>query len=83
MLRNLTGVNGLKDLLKEHLMPQEFHVPASRGYGKRNSRHSQSFFFVINFFQNHGGLIAALNRKNQYLIIILIIIIVIIEHLFI
>ena len=30
---NSTGVNGLKDLLNEHLMPQEFHVPASRGYG--------------------------------------------------
>ena len=27
--RNSTGVNVLKDLLKELLMPQEFHVPAS------------------------------------------------------
>ena len=27
--------NGLKDLLNEHLMPQEFHVQTSRGYGKR------------------------------------------------
>ena len=33
--RNSTGVNVLKDLLKELLMPQEFRVPASRGYGKR------------------------------------------------
>ena len=33
--RNLTGVNGLNDLLNEPLMPQEFHVPASRGYRKR------------------------------------------------
>ena len=30
-----TGVNGLKDLLNEQLMPQEFQVPASRGYVKR------------------------------------------------
>ena len=27
--KNSTGVNVLKDLLKELLMPQEFHVPAS------------------------------------------------------
>ena len=35
ILRNSTGINGLYDLLNEPLMPQEFHVPASRGYGKR------------------------------------------------
>ena len=33
--RNSTGVNGLKDLLNEPLMLQEFHMPASRHYGKR------------------------------------------------
>ena len=32
--RILTSVNGLKDLLNEQLMSQEFHVPASRGYEK-------------------------------------------------
>ena len=46
--RNSTGVNGLKHLLNKPLMPQEFHVPVSRGYGKR--KHSQSFFFVKRFF---------------------------------
>ena len=30
--RNSTGVNELKDLLNEPLMPQEVHVPASSGY---------------------------------------------------
>ena len=36
--RKLAGINGLKDLtnlLNEPLMPQEFQVPASRGYEKR------------------------------------------------
>ena len=35
ILRNSAGVNRLKDLLNEPLMPLEFHIPASRGYGKR------------------------------------------------
>ena len=33
--RNSTDINGLKDLLNKLLMPQEFHVPASRRYKKR------------------------------------------------
>ena len=33
--RNSRGINGLKGLLNEQLMPQEFHIPASRGYRKR------------------------------------------------
>ena len=48
------------------LMPQDIHVPALIGYGKRKS----SFFIKI-FFQNYGGLIAALNHKRQCLIIII------------
>ena len=63
--RYSTSANVLKDLFKVQLMPQDFHVPASRGYRKR-----ESSFFIKCFFQNHGGLIAALNRKRQYLIII-------------
>ena len=35
ILRNSAGVNRLKDLLNEPLMPLEFHILASRGYGKR------------------------------------------------
>ena len=30
-LRKSAGVNGFKDLLNEPLMPQEFHIPVSRG----------------------------------------------------
>ena len=30
--RNSTGVNGLMDLSKKQLMPQEFHIPESKGY---------------------------------------------------
>ena len=52
ILRNSTGVNVLKDLLKELLMPQEFHVPAS---------------FVKRFFQNHGGFIASQGEIGQNL----------------
>ena len=33
--RKSAGVNKLKDLFKELLRPQGFHVPASRGYEKR------------------------------------------------
>ena len=55
--RIATGVNGLKDLLNELLIPREFHVPASRGYGKR--KHSQCSFVVKGSFRNHGGFIAA------------------------
>ena len=32
ILKKSAGINTLKDLLNEPLMPQEFHVPASRGY---------------------------------------------------
>ena len=35
--RMLRGINGHKDLLHEPLMPQEFHVPASRGYPKEKA----------------------------------------------
>ena len=35
--RKLAGLNGLKELRKELLMPQELHVPASRGYEKKKS----------------------------------------------
>ena len=60
-----TGVIGLKVLLNEQLMPQEFQAPVSRGYGKRKLTlvgssffNSQYSFFVKRFFQNHGGFIA-------------------------
>ena len=33
ILRNSTGINGLKDLLNEPLMPKNVHVPAPTGYG--------------------------------------------------
>ena len=66
-----------KDLLNEHLMPQEFHVSASK------VNIGGAAFSTPTEIQNHGGFIAALNHKRQYLIIILTIIIVIIEHLFI
>ena len=33
--RKSAGINVLKDLLSEPLMPPECHVLASRGYGKR------------------------------------------------
>ena len=36
ILRKSAGVNELKDPLNVLLMPQGFHVPASRGYEKRN-----------------------------------------------
>ena len=29
------GIHRLKDLVKKPLLSQEFHVPASRGYGRR------------------------------------------------
>ena len=31
ILKKSAGINGLKDLINEPLMPQAFHVPASRG----------------------------------------------------
>ena len=45
--RNSTSANILKDLFKEQLMPQDFHVPASRGYRKRKS----SFFIESSFLE--------------------------------
>ena len=75
--RNSTSANVLKELFKVQLIPQDFHVPASRGYGKRKSS-----FFIKCFFQNHGGLIARLKSQKTIPDYYFSIIIVIIEHLF-
>ena len=64
ILRNLAGVNRLKDLWNEPLMLQNFHVPASRGYGRRNLAHISVFLLCRKVFQNHGGFIAASNHKK-------------------
>ena len=72
--RNSTGVNGLKDLLNEPLMLQEFHVPASRRYGKRKLTlvellfHSNEETLGIRQSYLHVSLwVAQLNSDRVYL----------------
>ena len=48
--RKWTDVNGLKDVLNKLLMPQEFYVPASRSYEKRNLTLVELFFLLQQFF---------------------------------
>ena len=56
--RNATSANILKEL-KEHLMPQDIHVPTSRGYRKRKSS-----FFIIIFFSEPQWLNSCLKLQK-------------------
>ena len=75
--RNATSANILKELFKEQLMPQDIHVPTSRGYGKRKS----SFFIKI-FFSEPQWLNSCLKLQKTIPDYFFTIITVIIEHLF-
>ena len=49
--RNSTGVNRLKDILNEQLMPREFLCTSIKRLMTNRFRHSQSSFFVKTLFR--------------------------------